>query len=214
MDDCNYCNECDSCKGPRGPRGFRGPRGYEGPTGYDGKQGIPGPKGDQGKRGPQGATGDKGDKGEQGPIGMKGEKGEQGPRGERGPKGTFSSSFGYAYNQTGSSKSGIVKFSDAGPLCDVQVTNKGLKVANHGIYQIDYKVVLVSKAGPHKPSNFQIKINDLYDFPNSITESLTSTTMSSTQLVKLNEGDIVMLVANLQAHAHYKLATLQVLQIG
>ena len=47
-----------------------------------------------------------------------------------------------------------------------------------------------------------------------MTESLTSNTLSSTQLVKLKEGDVVRLVADLQEHFRYKLATLQVIQAG
>jgi hypothetical protein len=211
MDDCNYCRECDRCKGPRGPRGFRGPKGYEGPIGDDGKQGIPGPKGDQGKSGPRGFIGDKGDPG---PIGPKGDKGDKGDKGERGPKGTFESAYGFAYNKTGNSKSGIIDLSESGPLCDVQLIDKGLKVYHDGIYQIDYKIVLESKAITCTPSTFKLIINDLYDISYSMTESLTSNTLNSSQLVELKEGDVVRLVAGLQEHFRYKLATLQVIQVG
>ncbi|QUW23527.1 collagen-like protein [Sporosarcina sp. Marseille-Q4063] len=217
MDDCNYCRECDRCKGSRGPRGFRGPRGYEGPAGYDGERGIPGPKGEPGRPGPRGFTGEKGDKGDQGPIGPKGDKGDKGDkgsRGERGPKGSFESAYGFAYTETGNSDSGIIDFCESGPLCEVQLTNKGLKITNDGVYQIDYKIVLESQVITCTPSSFQIKINDLYDLSYSMTESLTSNTLNSSQLVKLKEGDVVMLVADLQEHFHYKLATLQVIQVG
>jgi hypothetical protein len=214
MDDCNYCRECDRCKGPRGPRGFRGPRGYEGPIGDDGKQGIPGPKGDQGKTGPRGFIGDKGDPGPIGPKGDKGDKGDKGEKGERGPKGTFESAYGFAYNKTGNSKSGIIDLSESGPLCDVQLIDKGLKVYHDGIYQIDYKIVLESKAITCTPSTFKLVINGLYDISYSMTESLTSNTLNSSQLVELKEGDVVRLVAGLQEHFRYKLATLQVIQVG
>ena len=203
----------DSCKGPRGPRGFRGPRGYEGPIGDDGKQGIPGSKGDQGKPGPRGFTGEKGDQGPR-TKSDKGDQGDKGARGERGPKGTFESAYGFAYNETGNSESGIIDFCESGPLRDTQLIDKGLKIYNDGVYQIEYKIVIESKAITCTPSTFKLIINDSYDLSYSMTESLTSNTLGSTQLVKLKEGDIVRLVADLQEHFSYKLATLQVIQAG
>ena len=229
MDDCQHCRECDRCKGARGPRGLRGPRGYEGPTGYDGKQG---PKGDTGARGPRGPQGYDGEMGKQGPIGpkgpkgdegiqgprgpegFKGEKGDTGPRGEQGPKGTFESAYGYAYNESGASESGAVKMVIAGALQDVDLKNGGLKVYKDGIYQIDYKVLLESKAITCTPSSFQLVINDLIPIASSVTESTTSNTLTSTQLFSLEEGDVIKLVAELEEHFRYKLATLQVIQIG
>ena len=47
-----------------------------------------------------------------------------------------------------------------------------------------------------------------------MTESLTSNTLNSSQLVELKEGEVVRIVASLQEHFRYKLATLQVIQVG
>ena len=229
MDDCQHCRECDRCKGARGPRGFRGPRGYEGPSGYDGKQGPKGDTGARGSRGPEGFDGEKGeqgpkgDQGIQGPRGLQGfngekgepgPKGDTGPRGEQGPKGTFESAYGFAYNESGASESGAVKFFVPGPLQDVELKNGGLQVLKDGIYQIDYKVLLESKAITCTPSSFKLVINDLIPISTSVTESTTSNTITSTQLFSLQEGDVIKLVAELQEHSRYKLVTLQVLQVG
>ena len=205
MNDCQHCRECDRCKGARGPRGFRGPRGYEGPSGFDGEQG---PKGDTGARGSRGPQGYDGENGEPGP------KGDTGPTGEQGPKGTFESAYGYAYNESGASKSGAVKFLVAGPLQNVELKKGGLQVFKDGIYQIDYKVLLESKVITRTPSSFQLVINDLIPILSSVTESTTPNTLTSTQLFSLQEGDVIKLVAELQEHFRYKLVTLQVIQVG
>ena len=237
MNDCQDCRDCDRCNGGRGPRGFRGPRGYEGPLGLDGEQGPKGeqgaqgsrgprgfegnkgelgpigPKGDpgtQGLRGPQGIEGKKGKKGEPGPTGPKGDTGE---KGERGPAGKFESAYGYAYSNYGTSESGAVNFIIAGPLRDVEITKSGLKVLKSGIYQIDYKVLLESKAITCSPSSFQLVINDKIKIPSSETESTTSNTLTSTLLFSLKEGDVINLVADLQEHFSYKLASLLIIQV-
>ena len=198
----------DGEKGEQGPKGDQGIQGPRGPKGIDGERGEHGPKGDQGIQGPRGPQGFDGEKGETGP------KGDTGPRGKRGPKGTFESAYGYAYNESGASESGAVKLFIAGPLQDVELKNGGLKVFKDGIYQIDYKVLLESKAITCTPSSFQLVINDLIPISSSVTESTTSNTLTSTQLFSLQEGDVIKLVAELQEHFRYKLATLQVIQVG
>lgn len=240
MDHCPKCNEsCCKCE-----VGARGPRGYQGPPGPRGEQGLQGPQGEQGPRGPKGLTGPKGEtgrgkqgpeglrgprgydgppgpsggppgpRGEQGPPGAKGEQGPPGPRGEQGPAGTKESAYGFAYSKSESFTSGNVKFIIAGPLQDVELIREGLKVSKAGVYQISYKVILESKDITNIPSRFQITINNAIKVASSMTESTTSSTLTSTELFSLLEGDVVKLVAELQERFSYKLATLQVIQVG
>ncbi|MCM3709096.1 collagen-like protein [Sporosarcina luteola] len=214
MERCPKCNEDFFCKcgsenrGRRGPRGYQGPQGEPGRPGPKGEQGPPGPKGDRGPRGYQGPDGQKGERGE------RGETGPQGPQGERGPAGTFDTTYGYAYTTTKSSASGTVNFQIAGPLQDIKVVRNGLQALKDGIYQISYTVVLESKVISCTPSAFRMKINDNIHVHSSVTESLISTTLTNTQLVSLQEGDIVQLIAELQEHCSYKMASLQLMRIG
>ena len=222
MDYCPKCNQkqCKCERGPRGPRGYQGPqgaRGEEGPTGPKGIQGVPGPRGKQGPAGRTGLTGETGPqglRGEQGPIGLKGEPGVAGPQGEQGLPGTFNSAYGFAYSQAENSKSGDVKFIIAGPCQDIELMREGLKVLKAGVYQISYKVVMESTALTCIPSTFQLKINDAIKIVSSLTESTTATTLTSTVLSSLLEGDVVTLVGELQERFSYKLATLQIIQVG
>lgn len=237
MDQCPKCNEeCCKCEfGSRGPRGYQGPpgpKGEQGPPGPKGEQGPPGPRGPKGetgrgKQGPEGLRGPRGydgppgpsggppgPRGEQGPPGSKGEQGPPGPRGERGPAGTLDSAYGFAYSETESFVSGDVKFIIAGPLQDVELKRDGLAVAKAGVYQISYKVILETNDETNIPSKFQIKINDAVKVASSTTESATSTTLTSTELFSLLEGDIVKLVAELQKGFSYRLATLLIIQVG
>ncbi|WP_285851856.1 collagen-like protein [Sporosarcina luteola] len=208
MERCPKCNENAFCKCSSESRGRRGPRGYQGPPG---EPGCPGPKGERGPRGYQGPDGQIGERGEKG---ERGERGPQGPQGERGPAGTFDTTYGYAYTTTKSSASGTVNFQIAGPLQDIKVVRNGLQVLKDGIYQISYTVVLDSKVISCTPSTFRVKINDNVHVHSSGTESLISTTLTNTQLVSLQEGDIVQLIADLQEHCSYKMASLQLMRIG
>jgi len=229
MERCSRCNEC-SCKCELGSRG---PRGYQGLRGPIGKQGLPGLKGELGSQGPRGKQGSKGEFGPQGPKGDRGpegQKGKQGPKGgprgkrghtgpkgeqgSQGPAGTLDSAFGFAYSESVSFASGDVKFIIAGPLQDVELIREGLTVLKAGVYQISYKVILESKDITSTPSKFQIIINDAIKVASSMTESATSTTLTSTELFSLLEGDVVKLVAELQEHFSYKLATLQIIKVG
>ncbi|MFS0577109.1 collagen-like protein [Sporosarcina sp. 179-K 3D1 HS] len=217
---------CPGPKGEQGPPGPKGDRGERGPRGYPGLEGEPGQKGDRGEIGERGERGPRGPQGEQGPMGPQGERGERGPRGhqgeegpvgpqgERGPAGTFDTTYGYAYTTTRSSESGTVHFRIAGPLQDIKVVRDGLQVLKDGIFQISYSVVLESKIISCIPSKFQVQINDHVHIHSSVTESLHSTTLTTTQLVSLQEGDIVKLIAELQEHCSYKMASLQLMRIG
>lgn len=201
MDRCPKCNECN-CVCKRTPRGPRGPRGYQGLRGVEGLPGLKGEQGSQGLRG------------KQGPTGPRGERGPEGQKGEQGPAGTLDSAFGFAYSESVSFASGDVKFIIAGPLQDVELIREGLRVSKAGVYEISYKVILESKYITCIPSNFQIIINDAIKVASSMVESTTSTTLTSTNLFSLLEGDVVKLVADLQEHFSYKLATLQLIQVG
>lgn len=226
MDPCPKCNEsyfCTCDRDSRGIRGTRGPRGYQGPPGQRGEPGPPGLKGDRGSRGPQGFKGDEGLQGEAGPVGKTGPKGDQGdqgpkgdsgPMGETGPAGTVDTVHGFAYSNLEVATSGNVKFISVGPLQDVELHSEGLQVSRDGIYQISYKVILLSKAISCVPSTFRIQVNDSIHIATSFTESTTSTTLTSSLLASLLEGDVVKLVADLQEHCSYKLATLQLIQVG
>lgn len=222
MDYCPKCNQkqCKCERGPRGPRGYQGlqgPRGEQGPPGPRGIQGVQGTRGKQGPVGRTGITGETGPqglRGEQGPIGLRGEPGVAGPQGEQGLPGTFNSAYGFAYSQAENSKSGDVKFIIAGPCQDIELMREGLKVLKAGVYQISYKVVMESTALTCIPSTFQLKINDAINIVSSLTESTTATTLTSTVLSSLLEGDVVTLVGELQERFSYKLATLQIIQVG
>ena len=107
-----------------------------------------------------------------------------------------------------------MKFNIAGPLQDVEFIREGLKVTKAGVYHISYKVILESKDITIIPSKFHIKVNEAIKISSSLTESSTSTTLTSTNLFSLLEGDVVKLVADLQEHFSYKLATLQIIQVG
>jgi len=219
MDCCPKCNECScECKlAPRGPRGYQGPSGEQGPPGVRGELGS---QGSRGKRGPKGIVGDRGPegaKGKQGATGPKGgprgKRGHTGPKGEKGPAGTLDSAYGFAYSELASVTSGEVKFIIAGPLQDVELIREGLKVSKAGVYQVNYKVILESKDITSIPSRFQIQINDASK-ASSLTESMLSSTLTSTNLFSLLEGDVVKLVADLQECFSYKLVTLQIIQVG
>ena len=217
MDDSQHCHECDCGKSVRGPRGFRGPRGYDGLDGMQGPKGNEGPRGPRGFQGYEGEKGEKGDKGDPGSNGAKGDtgpRGSQGPKGEQGPPGIFETAYGFTYTEFGSADSGIVKFIIASPVEYVELVSDGLQVLKDGIYQIHYKVQLESKAITCIPSKFHIEINNEIKIVSSMTESTTASTLTSTQLFSLQEGDVVKLIAELQEHFSYKLATLQVLQVG
>lgn len=185
--------EC-SCKCELGPRG---PRGYQGPAGPKGEQGP------RGKRGPKG-----------GPQGDPGPRGPRGIQGEQGPAGSIASAYGFASSESVNFTSGVVKFKKAEPLKDVELTSEGLKVSKAGVYQISYKVLLDSKEIVCIPSCFYLEVNETMKVSSSLTESATCTTLTSTNLLFLQEGDIVKLVANLQEHYSYKLATLQIILVG
>ncbi|CAM3097302.1 collagen-like protein [Filibacter tadaridae] len=223
MERCPKCNESHFCKCSDGSRGRRGPRGYQGPQGKDGcpgPSGKQGPKGDrgfrgvQGDQGPPGLKGEPGPKGDTGSKGSSGERGPAGPQGEPGPAGTFDKAYGFAYTESKTSASGNVSFIIAGPLQDVEVLREGLKVLKDGIFQVIYKVNFESKVIGCIPSKFHIQINDAIKVTSSLTESTTSATLSSTLLFSLFEGDVIQLVAELQEHCSYTLATLQIIQIG
>ena len=222
MDYCPKCNQkqCKCERGPRGPRGYQGPqgpRGEQGATGPRGIQGVQGPRGKQGPAGRTGLTGETGPqglRGEQGPIGLRGEPGVAGPQGEQGLPGAFNSAYGFAYSQSENSISGDVKFIIAGPCQDIELMREGLKVLKAGVYQISYKVVMESTALTCIPSTFQLKINDAIKIGSSLTQSTTATTLTSTVLSSLLEGDVVTLVGELQERFSYKLATLQIIQVG
>lgn len=212
-------------QGFEGPKGDRGPQGERGLTGPKGDQGQPGPPGENGTTGPQGERGLPGPKGEQGLQGPPGKDGILGPKGESGPQGeqglpgppgpgTLESAYGFAIRNSESAESGVVKFIFPGPLQDVELLNDGLKVGKAGVYQITYKAIMNSNVITCSPSKFQIQINDTIAVESSMTESTTASTLTSSDLFSLQEGDIVQLVAELQEHFSYKLATLQIIQIG
>ncbi|MET1013899.1 MAG: collagen-like protein, partial [Paenisporosarcina sp.] len=141
--------------------------------------------------------------------------GQQGPKGDTGPPGPgTSTSFGFAYSQSESFESGNIKFNIAGPCQDVSLIREGLKVSKAGVYQISYKVILNTTALTCNPSRFQIAINDAIKIESSLSESTTSATLTSTELFSLLEGDVVKLVAELHERFSYKLATLQIIQVG
>lgn len=218
LDRCPKCNgpsnNCNCTRGPRGPRGYQGPSGIRGeqgplgPKGQQGPQGLKGPKGDQGPPGP------KGDQGIRGPEGIQGPKGDQGQPGPPGPSGILQAAHGFGICNVMSKTSGAVRFIMPGPLQDVELMQDGLKVLKSGIYQISYKVILASNTITCSPSSFHVKINDSITVVSSFTESTTATSLSSTDLVSLLEGDIVKIQADLQEHFSYKLATLQIIQVG
>ncbi len=191
MDRCPKCNgpskNCNCVRGPRGPRG------YQGPVGLRGEQGPPGPKG------------------QKGPQGLKGPKGDQGPSGS---PGILQAAHGFGICNVMSKASGTVRFIMPGPLQDVELMQDGLKILKSGIYQISYKVILASNTITCSPSTFHIKINDVITVASSFTESTTATSLSSCDLVSLREGDIVKIQAELQEHFGYKLAILQIIQVG
>ena len=217
MKNCENCDGSQPCKcqrGPRGPRGYQGFTGLDGEQGATGKQGVKGDRGPRGYEGPPGLVGERGETGEQGPKGDRGPQGIQGLKGDTGPAGTINVAYGFAYTELESSENGNVKFSVATSLQDVELTHEGLVIAKDGIYQISYKVLLVSKAITCVPSKFQIEINDKIKVSSSLTESTTANTLTSTLLLSLQEGDLVKLVAELQDNFSYKLATLQLVRVG
>lgn len=206
LDRCPKCNgPSNNCNCARGPRG---PRGYQGPVGFRGEQGHPGPKGQQG---PQGLKGPKGDQGIRGLQGIQGPKGDQGPPGL---PGILQAAHGFGICNVMSKASGAVRFIMPGPLQDVELMQDGLKVLKSGIYQISYKIILASNTITCSPSTFHLKINDAITVVSSFTESTTATSLSSSDLVSLLEGDIVKIQAKLQEHFSYKMATLQIIQVG
>ena len=211
MEHCPKCNGARACKCERGPKG---PRGYQGPVGPKGEQGPSGPKGSPGPQGPRGFQGFPGANGEPGPQGVQGPKGDRGEQGIPGPAGLLSAAHGFGICNAASYASGPVNFVMAGPMQDVELIRDGLKVQIAGVYQISYKVILSSKAITCIPSRFQVTINDAIRVDSSLTESTTSTVLTSTDLFSLQTGDVVKLVADLQEHFSCQLATLQIIQVG
>ena len=233
MDQCPKCNgssnNCCCARGPRGPRGYQGPSGPKGDQGIQGpkgNQGPPGPKGNQGHRGiqgvpgpqgepgPRGQQGEPGPKGDQGPSGLQGNPGPKGDQGPPGPSGALQGAYGFGICNAIGKASGYVKFVMPGPIQDVELLRDGIEVLKSGIYQISYKVILESKVLTSTPSKFITTINDIIPVVSSMTEATTAATLSSTDLVSLQEGDIVKLHAELQEHFSYKLATLHIIQVG
>lgn len=215
LDRCPKCNgPSNNCNCARGPRG---PRGYQGPVGFRGEQGPPGPKGQQGPQGLKGPKGNQGPPGPSGDQGIRGLQGIQGPKGDQGPPGPpgiLQAAHGFGICNVMSKASGAVRFIMPGPLQDVELMQDGLKVLKSGIYQISYKIILTSNTITCSPSTFHVKINDAITVVSSFTESTTATSLSSSDLVSLLEGDIVRIQAVLQEHFSYKLATLQIIQVG
>lgn len=215
LDRCPKCNgPSNNCNCARGPRG---PRGYQGPVGFRGEQGPPGPKGQQGPQGLKGPKGNQGPPGPNGDQGIRGLQGIQGPKGDQGPPGPpgiLQAAHGFGICNVMSKASGAVRFIMPGPLQDVELMQDGLKVLKSGIYQISYKIILASNTITCSPSTFHVKINDAITVVSSFTESTTATSLSSSDLVSLLEGDIVKIQAELQEHFSYKLATLQIIQVG
>jgi len=223
MNNCEKCGGTQPCKcqrGPRGPRGYQGFTGLDGEQGETGKQGVKGDRGPRGYEGQPGLVGERGEKGEPGEQGPEGDQGPQGIqgiqgiKGDTGPAGPINVAYGFAYTESGSSENGSVKFSVATPLQDVEPSHEGLVIGIDGIYQISYKVLLVSKAITCVPSKFHIEINDKIKVSSSLTESTTANTLTSSLLLSLQEGDLVKLVAELQENFSYKLATLQLVRVG
>ena len=181
MDFCPYCHPCFCC--------CDGESGKEGPRGKRGPQGEPGPRGPRGPQGPQG---------------------EPGPEGPQGPAGTLTTAHGFAYSQSTIAETGNVIFTIAGPLQDVELVALGLQVSKSGVYQLVYKVQVESDEEPKTtPATFQLQINDEIMVASSMTETTTSTILSSTQLVSILEGDLVKLHAVMPEGYSYKLPTLQ-----
>ncbi|WP_039042069.1 collagen-like protein [Sporosarcina sp. ZBG7A] len=217
MDRCPKCNETIFCTCKNIPKSGRGPRGYQGPRGENGCPGSPGEQGPRGERGPRGYTGAQGTPGEQGDEGPKGDtgsKGEQGPPGPQGKPGTLSSAYGFTYTETKRTTSGIVNFNIANPLQDVELLPEGLRIMTDGIFQISYKVIFETNVICCTPSTFHIQVNNAIKVNASMTESATSTSLTSTLLLSLLEGDVVKLFATLQEGGSYKLASLQIIQVG
>ncbi|BAQ08850.1 hypothetical protein OXB_0378 [Bacillus sp. OxB-1] len=97
---------------------------------------------------------------------------------------------------------------------EVAPAEAGLQVNKDGVYQISYQVLLDSKMISCDPSSFYLKVNG-GDAPlPSMTESTTSATLTSTQLLALQAGDVIQVVAHLQEHCSYKYASLLILQVG
>lgn len=164
------------------------------------------------QRGPRGPEGKPGPAGPQGPQGEPGPVGPQGPQGEAG---TLAAAHGFAYSQSSANTTGDVWFTVVGPLQDVELNNSGLLVLKSGIYQINYSVSVDSDEYPKTtPATFQIHINDEIRIASSIKETTSKANLSSTQLVSLQEGDIVKLHAELPEGYSYRLPTLQIIQIA
>lgn len=171
-----------------------------------------GPRGPEGKPGP---AGPQGPQGEPGPAGPQGPQGEPGPAGPQGETGTLAAAHGFAYSQSSANTTGDVWFTVVGPLQDVELNNSGLLVLKSGIYQINYSVSVDSDENPKTtPATFQIHINDEIRIASSIKETTNKANLSSTQLVSLQEGDIVKLHAELPEGYSYRLPTLQIIQIA
>ncbi|WP_226679212.1 collagen-like protein [Mesobacillus jeotgali] len=197
MQYCSKCNKwycrCNHGRGPLIPGCEQGP---PGPKGDRGKQGPPGPKGDPGDTGPQGLQGPKGDPG------------------ERGPAGTLSTSFGFVYTPSASTKSGNVRLTVAGPLQDFELTADGLKALTSGIFIITYKVDVMTDGESTKAAKFQLLVNDSILIGSSNTEASSPANLQSTQLFSLRENDVVKLIADVPSGLSYSFPALQIIKVG
>lgn len=224
MQYCSKCNKwycrCNHGRGPlvpgceQGPPGPKGDRGKQGPPGPKGDPGEQGPAGLKGDPGPQGIQGPKGDPGDPGPQGLQGPKGNPGERGPAGPAGTLSTSFGFGYTPSASTKSGNVRLTVAGPLQDFELTADGLKALTSGIFIITYKVDVMTDGESTKAAKFQLLVNDSILIESSNTEASSPANLQSTQLFSLRENDVVKLVADVPSGLSYSFPALQIIKVG
>jgi len=121
---------------------------------------------------------------------------------------------GFAYTRAENNTSGTLPLRIAGPLHDVELVSDGLVVATAGIYLIQYSVSVTVRDELLSPARFQIMINDLINVDSSVTETISSQQLMSSQLFSLLNSDSVKLVAEIPQGMNYSLVSLQVVQIG
>jgi hypothetical protein len=149
-----------------------------------------------------------------GPRGKEGPPGQRGEPGPQGPPGILQLAHGFAYSQSKIAHSGIMKLAVAGPLQDVELVPEGLKVLQSGVYQISYKALIDNNGEIINPTRLKVVINDSIIIASSLTETTVSTTLNSSILFSLLEGDIVKLTIEVSTGASCELTTLQVFQVS
>ncbi len=173
--------------GPTGATGSTGPTGVTGPTGATGPTGVTGPTGATGLTGATGPTGN------------------TGPSGNTGPTGGVTPIFGSLYADlnlpTIAKPNTNINFGVTGPFSGVtpSTTDDSITINSTGVYTVSFSILIEAIGLPNDilfieiilTINGSLFFNSTLNFQTSISNAFEFNTLSRTDQLLLNQGDVL-----------------------